>query len=297
MARPGVGRQRAHEAADRGNRDRCDRQVRSAGTHQRARSRPGRARRNSAAARLRAQDLARVRHHQRARSRREQHAEHHRPAGTQRARRSRVAARLRLRPILESSGSGNSRGRTPARARSQEDGRRRDQAPARRSRRHARRWRTKRTRSGLRIAHHVGVEETNAWDDIRLGTTSIEHWYGIPDAAIKDGVQNFPSSYNYNNEVDRFRWAGHLWREADPERLSAVAPGNGGQERRVGADARHLRSEPRSAARADAALVQGLPASDARGILPARIRTITARTSSAGRRPTRRSGRRTIASG
>src|SRR5205809_93509 len=75
---------------------------------------------------------------------------------------------------------------------------------------------------GLRIAHHVGVEETNAWDDIHFGTTSIEHWYGIPDAAIKDGVQGFPSYYNYNNETDRFRWAGHLWREADPERLDLV---------------------------------------------------------------------------
>jgi imidazolonepropionase-like amidohydrolase len=75
---------------------------------------------------------------------------------------------------------------------------------------------------GLRIAHHVGVEETNAWDDIRLGTTSIEHWYGIPDAAIKDRVQNFPSSYNYRNEVDRFRYAGHLWREADSAKLTEV---------------------------------------------------------------------------
>jgi len=75
---------------------------------------------------------------------------------------------------------------------------------------------------GLRIAHHVGVEETNAWDDIHFGTTSIEHWYGIPDAAIPDGVQNFPASYNYNNETDRFRWAGHLWREADPKRLDMV---------------------------------------------------------------------------
>jgi cytosine/adenosine deaminase-related metal-dependent hydrolase len=75
---------------------------------------------------------------------------------------------------------------------------------------------------GLRIAHHAGVEETNAWDDIRFGTTSIEHWYGIPDAAIESGVQNFPTSYNYNNEVDRFRYAGHLWREANPERLSKV---------------------------------------------------------------------------
>ncbi|MEP6692388.1 MAG: amidohydrolase family protein [Gemmatimonadaceae bacterium] len=75
---------------------------------------------------------------------------------------------------------------------------------------------------GLRIAHHVGVEETNAWDDIRFGTTSIEHWYGIPDAAIEDGVQNFPASYNYSNEADRFRYAGHLFREADPIRLGRV---------------------------------------------------------------------------
>jgi imidazolonepropionase-like amidohydrolase len=75
---------------------------------------------------------------------------------------------------------------------------------------------------GLRIAHHAGVEETNAWDDIRFGTTSIEHWYGIPDAAIEHGVQNFPSSYNYNNETDRFRYAGHLFREADPKRLGEV---------------------------------------------------------------------------
>jgi len=77
-------------------------------------------------------------------------------------------------------------------------------------------------KQGLRIAHHVGVEETNAWDDINFGTTSIEHWYGIPDAAIEGGVQNFPSSYNYNNETDRFRYAGHLWREANPERLTKV---------------------------------------------------------------------------
>jgi amidohydrolase family protein len=78
---------------------------------------------------------------------------------------------------------------------------------------------------GLRIAHHAGVEETNAWDDINFGTTSIEHWYGVPDAAIEGGVQNFPSSYNYNNETDRFRWAGHLFREANPERLTKVLQG------------------------------------------------------------------------
>jgi imidazolonepropionase-like amidohydrolase len=75
---------------------------------------------------------------------------------------------------------------------------------------------------GLRVAHHAGVEETNAWDDIKFGTTSIEHWYGIPDAAILSGRQNFPATYNYNNETDRFRYAGRLWREANWERLMKV---------------------------------------------------------------------------
>ncbi len=75
---------------------------------------------------------------------------------------------------------------------------------------------------GLRIAHHTGVEETNAWDDVKFGTTSIEHWYGVPDAALKDAVQAFPPTYNYNNEVDRFRYAGRLWREADPEKLGKL---------------------------------------------------------------------------
>lgn len=78
---------------------------------------------------------------------------------------------------------------------------------------------------GLRVAHHTGVEETNTWDDIKFGTTSIEHWYGIPDAAIEGGRQNFPSSYNYNDEVDRFRYAGRLWREANWERLMKVLDG------------------------------------------------------------------------
>ena len=74
---------------------------------------------------------------------------------------------------------------------------------------------------GLRVAHHVGVEETDAWDDAQFGTTTIEHWYGIPDAAL-NGSQNFPAWYNYRNENDRFRYAGRLWREADPKKLDKV---------------------------------------------------------------------------
>ena len=77
------------------------------------------------------------------------------------------------------------------------------------------------TKLGLKVAHHIGVEEIDARDAAEFGVDTIEHWYGIPDAALK-GSQNFPPSYNYNNESDRFRWAGRLWREADPDRLEDV---------------------------------------------------------------------------
>jgi len=76
-------------------------------------------------------------------------------------------------------------------------------------------------KQGLRVAHHVGVEETDAWDDAAFGVTSIEHWYGVPDAALH-GSQKFPYWYNYNNESERFRYAGRLWREADPKKLDKV---------------------------------------------------------------------------
>lgn len=76
-------------------------------------------------------------------------------------------------------------------------------------------------KQGLKIAHHVGVEDANAWDDAALGTATIEHWYGVPDAAL-DGVQHFPPEFNYNNELHRFRYAGRLWREANPDKLKRV---------------------------------------------------------------------------
>lgn len=76
----------------------------------------------------------------------------------------------------------------------------------------------------LKVANHVGVEDMNAWDNIKAGTTTIEHWYGVPDAALH-GVQNFPSDMNYSNELHRFRYAGRLWREADQDKLSAVLKG------------------------------------------------------------------------
>ena len=77
-------------------------------------------------------------------------------------------------------------------------------------------------KQGLRVAHHMAVDETNAWDAAANGLTSIEHWYGVPDAALPDGVQRFPSDFNYADEGMRFRWAGRLWREADPAKLQEV---------------------------------------------------------------------------
>ncbi len=74
---------------------------------------------------------------------------------------------------------------------------------------------------GLRTAHHVGVENMNAWDNAEFGTTTIEHWYGIPDAAVP-GIQEFPADFDHSNELHRFRYAGRLWREADPDRLQEV---------------------------------------------------------------------------
>ena len=74
---------------------------------------------------------------------------------------------------------------------------------------------------GLRTAVHIGAEETTARDYIELGVTSIEHFYGIADAAIT-GVQRFPPHMNYSNEVHRFGHAGELYAQADRQKLSAI---------------------------------------------------------------------------
>jgi imidazolonepropionase-like amidohydrolase len=73
----------------------------------------------------------------------------------------------------------------------------------------------------LRTTTHIAVEETTAKDFIELGVNSIEHFYGVADAAL-DGVQNFPSDMNYSNEVHRFGRAGELYAQANPAKLSEV---------------------------------------------------------------------------
>lgn len=54
----------------------------------------------------------------------------------------------------------------------------------------------------------------NAVDAARLGVTMIEHHYGYAESALDRSTQNFVRDYNYNNENQRFRAAGHVWVEA-----------------------------------------------------------------------------------
>ena len=76
-------------------------------------------------------------------------------------------------------------------------------------------------KNDLPIATDLKIQETDAIRAAQLGVRTLEHWYGIPDAAIP-GPQRFPDTYSYDDESDRFRWAGDLWRQADSARLSAV---------------------------------------------------------------------------
>jgi imidazolonepropionase-like amidohydrolase len=72
-------------------------------------------------------------------------------------------------------------------------------------------------RQGLRTAVHIGVEETTARDYAELGVTSIEHFYGVADAAL-DGIQQFPPDHNASNEIHRFGRAGELYTQPNLNR-------------------------------------------------------------------------------
>lgn len=65
--------------------------------------------------------------------------------------------------------------------------------------------------------HHaqMSVARWNVLHSARAGLTSMEHWYGLPEALFDDRtVQDFPLDYNYQNEQDRFENAGKLWAQA-----------------------------------------------------------------------------------
>jgi imidazolonepropionase-like amidohydrolase len=65
--------------------------------------------------------------------------------------------------------------------------------------------------------HHaqLDVARVDVLDTARWGLTTMEHWYGLPEALF-DGrtVQDYPLDYNYLDEQHRFGQAGRLWRQA-----------------------------------------------------------------------------------
>jgi len=73
-------------------------------------------------------------------------------------------------------------------------------------------------RQGLGTAmHHAQLDVTrvDALTSATWGLTTMEHWYGLPEALFDDRtVQDYPLDYNYNNEQDRFGQAGRLWKQA-----------------------------------------------------------------------------------
>ena len=73
-------------------------------------------------------------------------------------------------------------------------------------------------RLGLGSAcHHaqLSVAKWNVLHSARAGLTSMEHWYGLPEALFdKQTIQNYPADYNYQNEQHRFEEAGKLWKQS-----------------------------------------------------------------------------------
>ncbi len=73
---------------------------------------------------------------------------------------------------------------------------------------------------GLRSACHHAQMDVGRWNVLnsaRAGLTSMEHWYGLPEALFTgQTIQNFRLDYNYQNEQHRFSEAGKLWKQAAP---------------------------------------------------------------------------------
>jgi hypothetical protein len=71
---------------------------------------------------------------------------------------------------------------------------------------------------GLRSACHHAQMDVAGWNVLhsaRAGLTTMEHWYGLPEALFEDRiVQHYPPDYNYQNEQHRFAEAGKLWKQA-----------------------------------------------------------------------------------
>ncbi|MBT0809893.1 amidohydrolase family protein [Litoribacter ruber] len=71
---------------------------------------------------------------------------------------------------------------------------------------------------GLRSAMHHAQMDVARWNVLhsaRAGLTTMEHWYGLPEALFSDRtIQDYRLDFNYQNEQHRFADAGKLWKQA-----------------------------------------------------------------------------------
>lgn len=74
----------------------------------------------------------------------------------------------------------------------------------------------KKQRLGTAMHHaQISVARWNVMNSAQAGLTTMEHWYGLPEAMFHDRrIQHYPLDYNYNNEQHRFGEAGRLWLQA-----------------------------------------------------------------------------------
>jgi cytosine/adenosine deaminase-related metal-dependent hydrolase len=71
---------------------------------------------------------------------------------------------------------------------------------------------------GLHTAmHHAqpGTVQYDVLDTATWGLTTGEHFYGYPETLYTErSIQDYPSDYNYQDEEDRFAYAGRMWQQA-----------------------------------------------------------------------------------
>jgi dihydroorotase-like cyclic amidohydrolase len=76
---------------------------------------------------------------------------------------------------------------------------------------------TENKKLGLRSACHHAQLDVARWNVIKsanAGLTTMEHWYGLPEALFEGRtIQDYPADYNYQNEQHRFAEAGRLWKQ------------------------------------------------------------------------------------
>lgn len=76
--------------------------------------------------------------------------------------------------------------------------------------------------NGMITSFHLQPSNTAVTQAVKAacaGVTMIEHHYGYAESALDNKTQDFPRTYNYGNENDRFREAGKVWTYTNKERL------------------------------------------------------------------------------